>query len=58
MLLPGTFVGVWNLVAISGDRDAAHIAPEWIQGPWPRSDLRLDCFIHTRHWILLAFEDG
>jgi uncharacterized protein involved in response to NO len=31
MLLPGTFLGAWNLIAISGGRGAAPIAPEWIQ---------------------------
>jgi hypothetical protein len=31
MLLPGTFLGVWNLIAISGARGAARVAPEWIQ---------------------------
>jgi hypothetical protein len=31
LLLPGTFLGVWNLLAISGDRGAARVAPEWIQ---------------------------
>ncbi len=30
MLLPGTFLGVWNLVSISG-RHGATIAPAWIQ---------------------------
>ena len=31
MLLPGTFLGVWNLVAISGRRSADSVAPGWIQ---------------------------
>jgi uncharacterized protein involved in response to NO len=31
MLLPGTFLGVWNLVAIAGERTAAQIDPAWIQ---------------------------
>lgn len=31
MLAPGTFLGVWNLLAISGDRSAAQISPAWIQ---------------------------
>jgi hypothetical protein len=30
MLLPGTFLGVWNLISISGHRGAA-ISPAWIQ---------------------------
>jgi uncharacterized protein involved in response to NO len=30
MLLPGTFLGVWNLISISGQRGAA-ISPAWIQ---------------------------
>ncbi len=31
MLLPGTFLGVWNLIAISGQRTAADIPTGWIQ---------------------------
>ena len=31
MLLPGTFLGVWNLVSISGRRTAESISPAWIQ---------------------------
>ncbi|MGD0775547.1 MAG: hypothetical protein ABSC05_22260 [Candidatus Solibacter sp.] len=31
MLLPGTFLGVWNLIAIAGQRTAAQIDPTWIQ---------------------------
>jgi hypothetical protein len=31
MLLPGTFLGVWNLISISGRRAADSILPAWIQ---------------------------
>jgi len=31
MLLPGTFLGVWNLVSISGRRAAESISPAWLQ---------------------------
>jgi uncharacterized protein involved in response to NO len=31
MLLPGTFLGVWNLIAISSQWAADSIAPAWIQ---------------------------
>jgi hypothetical protein len=31
MLLPGTFLGVWNLVSISGERAASRVDPAWIQ---------------------------
>ncbi len=31
MLLPGTFLGVWNLIKISSQEEAASIAPAWIQ---------------------------
>jgi hypothetical protein len=31
MLLPGTFLGVWNLIRISGREAADAIAPAWIQ---------------------------
>jgi uncharacterized protein involved in response to NO len=31
MLLPGTFLGVWNLLAISSHRAASAVSPAWIQ---------------------------
>src|ERR1039458_7424088 len=31
MLLPGTFLGVWNLISISDRRAANSISPAWIQ---------------------------
>src|ERR1039457_1979702 len=31
MLLPGTFLGVWNLISISDRRAADSISPAWIQ---------------------------
>ncbi len=31
MLLPGTFLGVWNLLAISSHRAANFVSPGWIQ---------------------------
>ena len=31
MLLPGTFLGVWNLIAISGHRASDSVSPAWIQ---------------------------
>lgn len=31
MLLPGTFLGVWNLIAISGSRAGAGVPDGWIQ---------------------------
>ena len=31
MLLPGTFLGVWNLMAISSRRSADSVSPAWIQ---------------------------
>ena len=31
MLLPGTFLGVWNLLQISGRESAASISPAWLQ---------------------------
>ncbi len=31
MLLPGTFLGVWNLIAITDRRAAGAISPAWIQ---------------------------
>lgn len=31
MLLPGTFLGVWNLIHISGGESVAAISPAWIQ---------------------------
>jgi hypothetical protein len=31
MLLPGTFLGVWNLLAISSHRSIETVSPTWIQ---------------------------
>ena len=31
MLLPGTFLGVWNLLQISGSESAAYVSPAWLQ---------------------------
>src|SRR5450759_1032309 len=31
MLLPGTFLGVWNLISISSKQAAAAVAPAWLQ---------------------------
>jgi uncharacterized protein involved in response to NO len=31
MLLPGTFLGVWNLIAISSRSAADSVSPAWIQ---------------------------
>lgn len=31
MLLPGTFLGVWNLLQISGSETAGFISPAWLQ---------------------------
>lgn len=31
MLLPGTFLGVWNLIAISSSHSIANLSPAWIQ---------------------------
>src|SRR5579883_1508138 len=31
MLLPGTFLGVWNLISISNQKTAQAISPAWIQ---------------------------
>src|SRR6516225_8010827 len=31
MLLPGTFLGVWNLLAISADHTVSSLSPAWLQ---------------------------
>jgi hypothetical protein len=31
MLLPGTFLGAWNLIEISNSQTAAHLDPSWLQ---------------------------
>src|SRR5690242_13181834 len=31
MLLPGTFLGVWNLISISSEHSIATLSPSWIQ---------------------------
>jgi len=35
MLLPGTFLGVWNLISISGRQAADSVSPAWIQAHGP-----------------------
>ena len=57
MLLPGTFLGVWNLISISGHRGARHPS-QLDSGPWPRPDLWLDRHIHSWHRLLLHSQDG
>jgi hypothetical protein len=41
MLLPGTFLGVWNLISISGRRAAESISPAWIQAHGQEPNLYL-----------------
>ena len=36
MLLPGTFLGVWNLLQISGRESVASISPAWLQAQGTR----------------------
>src|SRR5262252_8193716 len=31
MLLPGTFLGVWNLIGISQQHTSANLSPAWLQ---------------------------
>src|ERR1035437_9197625 len=31
LLLPGTFLGVWNLISISGRHSLASLSPSWLQ---------------------------
>ena len=31
LLLPGTFLGVWNLISISGRHSLAGLSPSWLQ---------------------------
>ncbi len=37
MLLPGTFLGVWNLISISAQRTAGSVSPAWIQAHMRKS---------------------
>ena len=36
MLLPGTFLGVWNLVSISGRHALGQLSPAWLQASLTR----------------------
>ena len=58
LVLPGTFLGVWNLVSISGRHSLGRPFPGLVAGPRARSDLRLDR--HVRDWdrLLFALENG
>src|SRR5689334_14963486 len=31
MLVPGTFLGVWNLISISSQHGLAKLSPDWVQ---------------------------
>jgi len=53
MLLPGTFLGVWNLIAISSRQSTQTVSSAWIQAHGPRPDLRLDRNFHSRDRVLL-----
>ena len=52
MLLPGTFLGVWNLIAISPSVHADGFL-SMDSGARPRPDLRVDWNVHSRDRVLL-----
>ena len=56
MLLPGTFLGVWNLIDFAGP-SAGIGSPGMASGSWAGADLRLDRVIHSRHRVLFAYQD-
>ena len=58
LLLPGTLLGVWNLISISNRRALDQLSPAWLQASWPCADLWLDRDFHSGDRILLALEDG
>lgn len=52
MLLPGTFLGVWNLLAISSRHAPTSVSPAWIQATaMPR--FLAGSKLHSGHRVLL-----
>ena len=54
MLLPGTFLGVWNLIKISSHEAAESISPGLDSGSWSRAAFRLGGDFYSRDWFLLS----
>ena len=58
LVLPGTFLGVWNLVSISGRHSLGGPFPGLAAGPRTCADLRLDWHLRHRDRLLFALENG
>ena len=58
LLLPGTFLGVWNLVSISGRHSLAALSASMAAGARTRSNLRLDWYIRHWNWLLFPVKNG
>ena len=56
MLLPGTFLGVWNLLQISGRESARVHFACMVTGSRPCTGVRLDRKLYFGHWFLLGSE--
>ena len=53
MLLPGTFLGVWNLLQISGRESVGIHFACMVTGSRPCTGIRLDWQLYFWHWFLL-----
>ncbi len=53
MLLPGTFLGVWNLLAISSHRATNSVSPGWVQAHGHAQIFGWDRYLHPRDRFLL-----
>ena len=58
LVLPGTFLGVWNLISISGRHSLGRPFPGLAAGPRACSDFRLDRHFHYRDRLLFALQNG
>ena len=58
LLLPGTFLGVWNLISISSRHALDSLSPAWIQAHGHAQIFRLDRDFHPWYRVLFVDEDG
>jgi hypothetical protein len=56
MLLPGTFLGVWNLIKISSREAVNSVSPAWIQAHGHAPIVRLGRHIHSGYRLLFYSE--
>ena len=58
LLLPGTFLGVWNLIGISRHEALTALSSSVASGAWSGTGLRLGRVVHPWHRLLFADKDA